>query len=145
MSDTDDYRQKLERLYSATVGGDLGAVDDIVHVEYTYHGAGMIGPDPGREGLKATIQASRAALSDARLSIEDLILERDRSVVRYRVRGTHTGELLGAPATGHDVDYSGIAIYRWAQGKIIEEWDCFEETKLLTALGLLPGVQPSEG
>jgi hypothetical protein len=36
---------------------------------------------------------------------------------------------------------TGIAIYRWSEGKIIEEWDCFEETKLLTAVGLLPAPQ----
>jgi predicted ester cyclase len=145
MSKTTDYRKKIERLYiDGNMGGDLTAVDDTVHTEYVYHGAAGIGPGP--EGLKASIRAGRAAVSDVEMVIDDFIVEGDQSVVRYTLRGTHTGEWAGAPATGNRLDYSGIAIYRWAEGKIIEEWDYFEETKLLRTLGLLPDVAaPRQG
>jgi predicted ester cyclase len=134
-----EYQSKIERIYKAIETGDLAVADDIIHPDYTYHGAAGIGPGP--EGLKTSIQELQAALTDPQLLIDDIVVEGDQSVVRYTVRGTHTGEFAGSPATGNKLDYTGIAIYRWSEGKIIEEWDCFEETKLLTAVGLLPVPQ----
>ncbi len=88
--------------------------------------------------MRDHILTRSTVLSDRGVVIEDFIVEGDKAVVRYRVRGTHTGEWAGAPATGNQLDYTGIAIYRWAEGKIIEEWDCFEEMKMLTTFGLVP-------
>jgi predicted ester cyclase len=114
-------------------------VDDIVHPDYVYHGPAGIGPGP--EGMKTMIRAVQAALTGMENIIDDIIVEDDQSVVRYTTRGTHTGEWAGAPATGNYLDMTGIAIYRWSEGKIIEEWDRSEEIKTFTTLGLLPASQ----
>jgi len=134
-----EYLSKIERLYRAIESGDVSVADDIIHLDYVYHGPAGIGPGP--EGMKTMIRAVQVALTDLQQVIDDIIVEDDQSVVRYTARGTHTGEWAGAPATGNYMDYSGIAIYRWSDGKIIEEWDRVEEIKAFTALGLLPAPQ----
>jgi hypothetical protein len=35
----------------------------------------------------------------------------------------HTGEVLGAPATGNDLDVKRIAFHYWRDGKIVEEFE----------------------
>jgi predicted ester cyclase len=134
-----EFQSKIERLYKPLETGDVSVADDIVHPDYVYHGTAGIGPGP--EGMKTFIREVHAALTGTQNIIDDLIVEDDQSVVRYTTRGTHTGEWAGAPATGNYLDVTGIAIYRWSEGKIVEEWDHGEEIKTFTALGLLPAPQ----
>jgi predicted ester cyclase len=44
--------------------------------------------------------AFRAGFPDLRVSIEDLLTDGDRFASRATVTGTHTGDLMGMPATG---------------------------------------------
>ena len=56
------------------------------------------------------------------VQFEDVIGSGDRLVVRYLFTGAHRGDLLGIPATGRRVEFSGTDIYRIAGGRIAEEW-----------------------
>ena len=60
------------------------------------------------------------ALPDYTHTIEDVISEGDKVVVRYTNRATHTGELMGIPPTGNKVEYGEIVIILFADGKIRE-------------------------
>jgi predicted ester cyclase len=51
------------------------------------------------------------------MTVEDLIAEGDKVAYRYTFRGTHQGEIMGAPATGKVVTWTGIVISRFAGGK----------------------------
>jgi predicted ester cyclase len=46
----------------------------------------------------------------------------DRVAVRYVEGGTHAGDFIGLPATGKQVLWPGIGIFRVEDGKIAEEW-----------------------
>jgi predicted ester cyclase len=69
------------------------------------------------------------------LIIEDMIAEGDKVVVRYTFRGTQQGETQGIPPTGKRVTVPGIFICRCAGGKIVEEWDMWDELGLFQQLG----------
>ena len=57
-----------------------------------------------------------------RFTIEDLIAEGDRVVVRWRWRATHAGTFNGHPATGKAVSNTGTVIYQLAGDKIVRAW-----------------------
>ncbi len=61
------------------------------------------------------------AFPDLNQSIEELFAVGDRVIVRIIITGTHEGEFQGIPATGNKFEFSGIAIHRIKNGKIIEE------------------------
>ncbi len=42
--------------------------------------------------------------------------------MRVTTRPTHTGDFMGIPPTGDTVEFTGIHVYRIADGKIAEEW-----------------------
>jgi predicted ester cyclase len=136
MSGSSEYRDKMEHLYQdGYVKRDMTAVDDVVHPDYVYHGFAPIGPGP--EGIKTYIQADLAGVSDVEVEIEDFFAEGDRAASRLRLAGSHTGVLFGAPATGRRFEVMAHCTYRFKDGKLVEEWETFEEGKMMTALGLL--------
>lgn len=64
----------------------------------------------------------RTAFPDLVTSVEDLIAEGDRVVVRGTDRGTHQGEFMGMPASGRLVTTTWIEIFRMESGKAVEGW-----------------------
>jgi signal transduction histidine kinase len=55
-------------------------------------------------------------------TIEAQIAEGDHVVSRYKGSSVHRGKFLGVDPTGRESSYSGIAIHRIADVKIVEEW-----------------------
>ena len=60
---------------------------------------------------------------DIQATIEDMVAEGETVAVRWTFRGTHTGESprRGAP-TGELFTIVGMSFYRFAEGKIEEDW-----------------------
>jgi steroid delta-isomerase-like uncharacterized protein len=76
----------------------------------------------GRAEFKDYMRTVRRAFPDFHNRVEELIAEGDRVVARLTYTGTHQGELLGIGATGRRVSYAGVAIFRIAEGCIVEGW-----------------------
>jgi predicted ester cyclase len=77
----------------------------------------------------------REAFPDRVDIIEDIIAEDDRVGLRWRLTGTHRGNLFGIPPTGCKVDIHEIGIFRLADGRITEGWFLADELGLLKQLG----------
>jgi hypothetical protein len=75
---------------------------------------------------------------DRRRTIDEMIAEGDRVLVRWTLQGTHRGEYLGLPPTNRRVTYSGVNIFRIAEGKIAECWGIHDRLWLWQQLGALP-------
>lgn len=84
--------------------------------------------------LLARMQAVNRAFPDHRLTIEDQVADGDKVVTRVTFRGTHEGEFNGIAPTGRQLQYSGIAIDRIADGKVVEMWH------VASPLGLLQQI-----
>jgi steroid delta-isomerase-like uncharacterized protein len=64
----------------------------------------------------------RQAFPDLVTSVEDVVAEGDRVVVRGTDRGTHRGEFMGRAASGRFVTTTWIEIFRMESGKAVEGW-----------------------
>ena len=82
----------------------------------------------------------RVAFPDAQATLEDMVAEGDRVAYRLTIRGTHTGEFLGVPASGRPVAVSLIAIVRVVEGKIVEEWGGLDQPDLIRQMRGSPAV-----
>ena len=134
MTNKDIVRHVSEGLYGQ---GDTRLVDRYFAEDYVTHD-----PDPGvgndREGLRQSVEAIHAALSDIEATATHLVAEGDLVAVRWRVTGRHTGPFLGMPATGRQIDVNGIGIYRLREGQIVEEWHRTDTLAMMQQLGMLP-------
>jgi steroid delta-isomerase-like uncharacterized protein len=78
------------------------------------------------------------AFPDRQVTIDDVIAEGDRVVVRTTLNGTHQGKMQGIPATGNLVTQPSITIFRLANGKIAEGWYSTDNLGMMQQLGVIP-------
>ncbi len=113
--------------------GEMFADDGVAHglSEDVNH------PMRGPQQFKPFHQAFRGAFPDIHVDIEDMIAEGDKVVARCTVRGKHAGDHLGIAASQSSVDFTGIAIVRIRDGKIVEAWNNFDFMRMNRQVGLL--------
>ena len=118
--------------------GNVDLADELYSAEYVTH---ALGPQfaPTLEGLKMFIRALRQGLPDLRCPMEEVVAEGERVAGRFSLRGTHTGTLLGIPATGQQVNAGVMVIARFDErGKWVEDWACWDQLGMLQQLGVIP-------
>lgn len=118
--------------------GDESLVEELFAENLVDHNPAGTDLPPGREGMRQSLANFRTAFPDLTTSLEHLIAEGDKVVLRWKARGTHEGELMGIPATGKQVTLSGIDILRIENGKIAERWAEYDNLGLLQQLGVVP-------
>ena len=91
-----------------------------------------------REGLKMQLGIYHQAFPNLGVEVEETVVDGDKIVVRYTIRGTHGGELMGIPATGKTCQIAGISMIRLANGKVVEEFSLADMMTLFQQLGLAP-------
>ena len=92
----------------------------------------------GKAGVTEFYRSFRKAIDDFELTIEDVISDGDKVAGRYRIRGTHSDELMGVPASGNDIDVEGQSFFRFEDGRVVERWQSLDAVTLLTQIGALP-------
>jgi len=92
-------------------------------------------PQHGQQVWRQGFEMMKKAFPDLQAQIEDIEAADDRVALRLRFRGTHSGEFLGIPATGHPIEYVSHEFYRVAGGLIAEEWICSDTATLFRQLG----------
>jgi len=120
--------------------GKLEVVDEVIATDYIRH-------DPtnsirGADGYKQLVAVLRSAFPDIRLTIEDITAEGDKVAFRLTSTGTHKGEFMGIPPTGKHATVTDISIYRFADGKLVEDWASADFLGLLQQLGAIPSPKP---
>ena len=134
-----EQNKRLIRRYYEDVlnGGDVAVIDELATEDYLENDP-FPGQGNGRAELKARASALLAAFSPCTFTIEDVVAEGDRVVVRWRSKGNHVGEFLGMPATHRDFTIAGIDIHRIADGRMAEHWHVVDQLSQLQQLGMIP-------
>lgn len=111
----------------------LDVLDEIAAPEIVHHGGAF--PDArGVEAVKGGVGAVLATFPDIQISIDEAFAANDLVAVRWSGVGTQQGDYLGHPATGKEVQFTGINLYRIHCGKIVESWS---ETNGLAVLRMI--------
>jgi predicted ester cyclase len=93
---------------------------------------------PGAEGVRQQFDGFRAGLPDFRATILHQVAEADLVITHKVFHGTHTGELMGIPPTGREVEILVMDVVRVADGRIVEHWGVVDRLGLLQQLGAIP-------
>jgi steroid delta-isomerase-like uncharacterized protein len=117
-------------------GKDLDLADELIAEDVHDHCA-TPGSTPGREGWKEWVRGIHASYPDWRHTIEDIIAEGDKVVVRQTAMGTHRGTFHGIEPTGKLVRERGIDVMRIRDGKMVEHWGEYDWFGLFTQLGAI--------
>ena len=109
-------------------------LDELQTVDVTYHGTSM--NMNGIDEYKQVYGSFLSAFYDTQVTVELLIAEGDKVASRVSMTGIHKGEFDGLPPTGNVFTVSAFTLFRLVEGKIIEEWESFDELGLMQQLGM---------
>ncbi len=137
-SNKEIVRRFVEEVFN---NGNMAVADELVAEDFVNHSPSP-GLPPNREGLKQDAQGLLTAFS-APFTIDDMIAERDKVVVRGTFRSVHTGEFIGVPATNKEMTHTWTVTLRIQGGKIVERWANVDALTFMTDLGIVPA--PGEG
>ena len=90
------------------------------------------------DGAKQLFTQIFQAFPDARWSVDEVICEGDKAVLRSTMRGTHKGEFMGIAPTNKYVQVTGIDIMRFRDGIMVEHWGSQDDLGMLKQMGVIP-------
>jgi len=102
-------------------------------------------PMQGRDEMKRFMKMARVAFPDLRLSTHEMVGEGDTLITKYVAEGTHQGDYMGVPASGKPVRFAGVQILRFANGKIVDDWEIWDQLGMMQQMGLLPAPTSPPG
>ena len=116
-------------------------VENLDAIEETY-APDMVWHEPdqeirGYEEARQFVTLYKTVSPDLNVTVEDVIAEGDKAVTPWTLRGTHRGETeeFGA-ATGRQFEIKGLTMHRIEGGRIVEEWEGYDNLSVLQQLGL---------
>jgi predicted ester cyclase len=134
---TADNKALMRRAYEEVYNQrNLAVLDELCVADFVYQSASMT--IQGLQAYKHFASLLFAAFPNGRFSIEDLIAEEDRVVVRHTFRGTHQGDFMGIAPTGKNVTTTAIVISRIVNGKATEAWFNGDDLGRMQQLGVIP-------
>ena len=119
-------RRNIEDLWG---GGDAELIAQLYAPDVTDQ-LPVPGQAGGHDGLRDVLRVFRDAFPDLRMQLHGVLAEGDRAVDFWTFRGTHHGELMGVPATGRTVEFSGIDVARLVDGRVTQLWHVEEMLRL---------------
>jgi predicted ester cyclase len=121
-------------------------LQDVINEHHGDHAAGYLNPGmqwsggtvgtiTGRANVAGLFAGVVAAFPDAHITLDDIFGQGDQVVVRVVVSGTQEGAILGIPASGRQVQWDGVDVYRLSHGKISNIWAGDDWTAILNDTG----------
>jgi steroid delta-isomerase-like uncharacterized protein len=115
----------------------MTALDATFATDLVFHGgSGRV--FHGLEDFKQYQSVFYNAFPDNHATIDDLLVEGDKAVLRYTLTGTHKGEFMGVPPTNRNMTMWVIEIDRFAGGKVVEGWSRYDTLGIMQQLGVVP-------
>lgn len=135
---SEENKQLMRRWFEEVWNkGRADAIDEMFAADGRAYG---LGDNPevsvGPSGFRELHNTFRGAFPNMTITVEDVIAEGDKVAARCSVRGQHQGDHLGFAATDTPVDFTGIAIVRISDGKIVEAWNNFDFMRMNRQLGV---------
>src|SRR5215212_7835448 len=128
---TEENKAVSNRVAEAISAGDLDALDELMVPEIA-------------QEFKEGIAEVRRAFPNYHGTYEIQIAEGDMVANRFVFYGTHQGEFMGIAPAGREVRFTGLAIDRVVDGKIVENWIEGNLEDLLRQIGAVLQAAPSE-
>ncbi len=140
---TEENKAVVRRFFEGLNARNLAVIDELFAPDFVDHNAPP-GHPSGPQSMHQTIDMFLSAFPDIQWTLEDVLAEGDKVVVRLTGRGTHHGAFQGIPPTGKQVTGTAIGVFRLADGKIAEEWIERDVLGLLQQLGAVPAPEQAQ-
>ena len=107
-------------------------------ISYTHQDCTLDGNPFGREGDLIRSQTFKTAWPDQVWTLDRLIAEGDWIVANYTFKGTFNGPMGDIPPNGKETAFTGVSVYRFDEGQIVEIWEYYDKLGLYQQMGIIP-------
>lgn len=132
---TEQNKALVRRFYAAFEANDQAALKEILAPDLAAYSQSAASAE-NREAHLQRIAGWNIAFSGTRFAIEQQIAEGDTVVSRVILRATHSGDFQGLAPTGKHIAFTGVAIERIKNGKIVERRHISDMLGMMQQLGL---------
>jgi predicted ester cyclase len=145
MNSLDDgaRNEEIVRTFHRRLWGDadIAVVEEVIAPDAVTHWGDS--ESNAVEAIRADVERYFAGFTDVSSSIDDLISDGDKVVLRWTTTGSHTGHYGKVPPTGRRITMAGVDVYRLRGGLIVEAWSVWDALAVYQQLGLVdPEVGP---
>lgn len=123
---------------------DATLIDEVYSGDYFGH-------DPDRPTPRTILDLKQGiggllgkVFANPQYSIERLVAEGDLIAWHWIFRAIHQGEILEIPPTGKQLEFGGVNIFRFENGKVVEDWVYRDSVSMMRQLGALSAPQPPQ-
>jgi steroid delta-isomerase-like uncharacterized protein len=138
-------KMNVQKVIDAFNTGNTDSLGNYVSENMIEHQVDPNIKSTGLAGLKEAVALYRTAFPDLKMTIVSTVAEGDIVVSHMNLKGTNSGPMGSMPATNKSVDFNGVDIVRFADGKGVEHWGYSEEGKMMMQLGLMPPPGEQKG
>ncbi len=135
-----DYKALAQQMYDSVVAGtDVDAmVDRFMAEDFVEHEV-VPGLEASRETPRHMFKMTLAAFAGFRITVHDLIQDGDKVAARLTFSGTHSGDFMGVPASGKDVEWNVMDILQFRDDQVIAHWGVMDMAGAMAQMGEAPG------
>jgi steroid delta-isomerase-like uncharacterized protein len=140
-----ENKELVRRFYEEVWNrANFGVADDVFAEDYLRHDLRPSAAAPGPEGQKQIAADFRGAFPDLRFEVEMIVAEDELVAARWTASGTHGGRWGTLEPTGRRATFSGVNIFRFENGKVVELWNHRDDLGLMEQLGapIYAGAKP---
>lgn len=131
-----DLKALAMRVYDEVFnGGNLDLIDELLADDFVEHEQ-IPGLPANKEAPKVFMTMARNAFPDFRMTVQDVLQDGNKVIVRARAAGTHEGEFMGMAPTGKSFDISLIDIMEYEGDKMIGHWGVMDMAAMMNQLGV---------
>lgn len=116
--------------------GNYGVASELFTDDYVRHDPRGGNPPPGAKGQGLIAQGFREDCPDCVMSVDLVLADGDYVVGRWTIRGTNK-------ADGKKLDFVGVNIFRFANGKVAEIWNHRDDLAFGLQTGMVTKAPPS--
>jgi steroid delta-isomerase-like uncharacterized protein len=133
----DENKALVARFYDEVWDkGNVAVAHEVFADDYVRHDLRPGQALPGPAGQAKIAEDFRRAFPDLRFVVDLMLADGALVAARWTASGTHTEPWGSLDLTGKDVSFSGVNIFRFDAGRVVEIWNHRDDLGLMTQLGV---------
>lgn len=132
-----EHNKEIVRRFYAEVWnqGNVEFAHEVFADDYVRHDLRPTSAGPGWQGQANIARDFRLAFPDLAMTLELLVAEDDLVAARWTAEGTFSGPWGDVQPTGRRATFSGVNIFRFGDGKVVELWNHRDDLGLMQQVG----------
>ena len=125
----------VKKLHHIWNSGEVNLIPEVYAENIIVHwvkGWGL--PSKGLQEIEQSILNTRNIFENWHEEVLDLIADEDKVTSRYLSTGVHKQDYMGVPASGKNIEFQEISIYRIDDNKVVEQWCLGDDLHLLSQI-----------